>query len=62
MDTGLCAHCQAAFPQKTSRRRFCSDKCRKAAWTAKREAREARLRALVKALAKDAGLTADDFA
>ena len=37
METALCAHCQAEFPQKTSRRRFCSDRCRKAAWTAGRE-------------------------
>ena len=37
METALCAHCQAAFPQKTSRRKFCSDRCRKAAWTANRQ-------------------------
>ncbi len=38
--------------------RFRSDKCRKAAWTA---TREARLRGLVKVLAKEAGLAAEDF-
>ena len=62
METALCAHCQAEFPQKTSRRRFCSDRCRKAAWTANKEAQAARLRGLVKVLAKEAGLTAEDLA
>ncbi len=28
-----CAHCEADFTPKTIRRRFCSDRCRKAAWT-----------------------------
>lgn len=32
-----CAHCDGEFPEKTSRRRFCSDKCRTAAWQAGRE-------------------------
>jgi len=61
MGSGLCEHCQAEFPQKTSRRRFCSDRCQFAAWQAKRLAREDRLRSLVKVLAKEAGLTAEDL-
>ena len=32
-----CAYCEADFDAKTSRRRFCSDKCRSAAWQAHRE-------------------------
>jgi hypothetical protein len=44
------------------RRRVCSTKCRKAAWTKMREDREARLREQVKAMAKQMGLTAEDFA
>ncbi len=27
-----CAHCQAEFPAKNVRARFCSDECRAAAW------------------------------
>lgn len=37
MGSALCEHCQAEIAAKTARRRFCSDKCRKAAWTAGRE-------------------------
>ena len=33
-----CQHCGAESEAKTNRRRFCGDKCRKAAWTARREA------------------------
>ena len=57
-----CAHCEADFEPKTSRGRFCSAKCRKAAWQRKREDREARLRDRVKMLAKDLGLRPEDFA
>jgi len=57
-----CEHCEADFSPKTIRGRFCSAKCRKAAWQRKREDREARLRKRVKALAKDLRLTAEDFA
>jgi hypothetical protein len=32
-----CEHCEDDFTPKTSRRRFCSAKCRKAAWQRKRE-------------------------
>ena len=32
----LCAHCDAEFIPKNSRRRFCSAKCRAAAWQRKR--------------------------
>ncbi len=55
-----CQHCDAIFEAKTVRRQFCSAKCRKAAWQRKREDREARLRELVKVLAKEAGLTVED--
>mgnify|MGYP000864035555 CR=1 FL=1 len=57
-----CEHCGAFFTPKHPRGRYCSAKCRKAAWQAKRGQREARLRGLVKVLAKEAGLTAEDFA
>ena len=57
-----CEHCEADFQPKNIRGRFCSAKCRKAAWQRKREDREARLRERVKSLAKDLGLTAEDFA
>jgi hypothetical protein len=36
--------------------------CRAASWQASRAKREDRLRGLVKVLAKEAGLTAEDFA
>ena len=57
-----CDYCEADFDAKTTRRRFCSAKCRKAAWQRKRENRESRLRGLLKVLAKEAGLRAEDFA
>ncbi len=57
-----CEHCNGDFQPKLSRARFCCARCRKAAWQAKREQREAKLRGLVKVLAKEAGLTAEDFA
>lgn len=57
-----CEHCEGDFSPKTIRGRFCSPKCRKAAWKRKREERESRLRELVKVLAKEAGLGAEDFA
>jgi hypothetical protein len=38
-----CGYCDANFEAKTSRRRFCSDRCRKAAWQANREHALARL-------------------
>ncbi|MFI5341961.1 MAG: hypothetical protein ACHQ7N_19255 [Candidatus Methylomirabilales bacterium] len=57
-----CEHCEADFTPKTSRRRFCSAKCRKAAWQRKREDRESRIRELVKVLAREAGLRPQDFA
>ncbi len=57
-----CQHCDTNFEAKTERRRFCSAKCRKAAWQQKREERETRLRDRVKSLAKDLGLTPEDFA
>ena len=56
-----CAHCDAEFTPKNSRGRFCSAKCRSAAWQAKREEREHRLKGLAKILAKEAGLTAEDL-
>ncbi len=57
-----CEHCDGEFQPKNSRGRFCSAKCRKAAWTRKREDWEGRLRERVRALAKDLGLTAEDLA
>ncbi len=56
-----CAHCEADFTPKNRRRRFCSGRCRAAAWQAARKNQENRLRGLVKLLAKEAGLTPDDF-
>jgi hypothetical protein len=38
-----CQHCDTNFEARTVRRRFCSDKCRKAAWQAKRAHTLARL-------------------
>jgi predicted nucleic acid-binding Zn ribbon protein len=57
-----CEACGVDFTPKNSRGRFCSAKCRRAAWQRKREDRESRLRALVKLLAREAGLSPDDFA
>jgi hypothetical protein len=57
-----CAHCEGEFTPKNIRGRFCSARCRAAAWQANRAQREDRLKGLVKVLAKEAGLTAEDFA
>ena len=38
-----CAHCEAEFTPKNVRGRFCSDKCRAAAWQAYREHALARI-------------------
>ena len=38
-----CEHCDVNFEAKTARRRFCSDRCRKAAWQANWEHTLARL-------------------
>lgn len=57
-----CEHCGANFEPKNSRGRFCSAKCRKAGWQHRRDERERRLKGLVRVLAKEAGLTAEDFA
>ncbi len=62
MGSAVCDHCHAHFGANTVRRRFSSAKCRKTAWTRKREDRETRIREQVKALAKQLGLTAEDFA
>ena len=57
-----CENCEAEFTPKTVRGRFCSARCRAAAWQANRVKRGERLKGLVMALAKEAGLTAEDFA
>jgi len=56
-----CQHCEAEFTPKQSTGEYCSTRCRCAAWQRKREERESRLRGLVKVLAKETGLTAEDF-
>lgn len=61
MGSAVCEHCHAELAGST-RRRFCNAKCRAAAWQAARKNREACLREMVKALAKQAGLTPADFA
>ncbi len=38
-----CAHCDAEFTPKNSRRRFCASKCRSAAWQANRKDALARI-------------------
>ncbi len=38
-----CAYCDQNFEAKTVRRRFCSNRCRSAAWQASRERNLARL-------------------
>jgi hypothetical protein len=38
-----CAYCDQEFEPKTTRRRFCSNRCRAAAWQRKREDALARL-------------------
>jgi hypothetical protein len=58
----LCAFCDRDFTPKRTTGKFCSAKCRAAAWQANRAKREDRLRGLVKVLAKEAGLTAEDLA
>jgi hypothetical protein len=62
MGSGVCAHCGVEFKVRSQPRRFCSAKCRAAAWQAARKGKEDRLRGLVKTLAKEAGLTPEDFA
>jgi len=62
MGSALCEHCQAELPESTQRRRFCNSRCRAGAWQRQRQAREERLRELVKVLAKEAGLRAEDLA
>jgi hypothetical protein len=57
----MIAYCGTESTPKNSRRRFCSDRCRAAAWQATRKDRDSRLKGLVKVLAKAAGLTADDL-
>ncbi|MGD0267236.1 MAG: hypothetical protein ABSD47_20155 [Candidatus Methylomirabilota bacterium] len=56
-----CEHCDGDFAPKNIRGRFCSAKCRKAAWQRKGEDRESRMRELVKVLAREAGLRPEDF-
>ncbi len=62
MGSAVCDHCHAHYEAETIRRRFCSAKSRKAYWTWQREDRETRMREQAKALAKQVGLTAEDFA
>jgi hypothetical protein len=57
----VCGHCDKEFTPKRTTGKYCSTRCRCAAWQAKRDERESRLRGLVKVLAKEAGLTAADF-
>jgi hypothetical protein len=56
-----CAHCEAEFAPRRSTGKYCSTRCRCAAWQASCVQREDRLKGLVKVLAKEAGLTAEDF-
>jgi hypothetical protein len=56
-----CAHCGADFTPKNSRGRFCSTRCRCAAWQAERLHQEDRVKGLVKVLAKAVGLRAEDL-
>jgi len=58
----LCAFCDREFTPKRSTGKYCSTKCRCAAWQANRAKREDRLKGLMKVLAKEAGLTAQDLA
>ena len=57
-----CTHCEAEFTRKRSTGKFCSAKCRAAAWQRRRVEREDRIKGLVCVLAKEAGLTAEDVA
>ena len=54
-----CAHCEAEFTPKRTTGKYCSTRCRCAAWQSNRAKREDRLRSIVKLLAKEAGLTAE---
>jgi len=54
--------CPACGAELTGRQKCCSGKCRAALSRRKREDRETRLRELVKVLAREAGLRAEDFA
>ena len=56
-----CANCDAEFTPKRPWARFCSKRCRWAARAVRRQAHDAKLRELVKVLAKAAGLGAEDF-
>jgi hypothetical protein len=56
-----CAHCDTEFTPKRTTGKYCSTWCRCAAWQATREDRANRLKGLVTAPAKEAGLTAEDF-
>ena len=52
-----CEHCNADFTPKTTRGRFCSARCRKAAWQASRSERLAKIEAtLARSLAELRGL------
>jgi hypothetical protein len=57
-----CERCGALCEQRNARRRFCSGKCRATVWQSARKDQESRLRGLVTLLAKETGLTPDDFA
>lgn len=57
-----CAHCEAEFSPKRSTGKYCSTKCRCAAWQAERLHQEDRVKGLVKGLAKAVGLTPEDLA
>jgi hypothetical protein len=37
MGSGVCEHCGMEFPESTQRRKFCSSRCRGAAWQASRK-------------------------
>ena len=60
MGSELCEHCRAEFQRKTIRRRFCSDRCRKAAWQRQRETESAEVRELARRLALRVGLRVED--
>jgi hypothetical protein len=55
------AHCDKESKAKTVRRRFCSSRCRAAAWQRPRVDRESQLERLVKVMAKEAVKGAEDF-
>ena len=54
--------CPVCGKALTGRQRACSGKCRAKKSRRKREDREGRMRELVKILAREAGLTPEDFA